>query len=67
LKKLEVMALNVALRIMQLVRDRDGKAGKPGPIVFSAKELILLKVLLNRYEGKTDKQKNPFQENWRHG
>ncbi|HAO22653.1 MAG: hypothetical protein BWK80_56510 [Desulfobacteraceae bacterium IS3] len=34
LKKLAVMALNVALRM-----------------------------LLNRYEGKTDKQKNPFQEN----
>jgi len=63
LKKLVIMALSVALRIMQLVQDRDGKAGKPGPIVFSEKELIFLKVLSEQYEGKTDNQKNPFQEN----
>jgi len=63
LKKLAIMALNVALRIMQLVRDRDGKAGKPGSIVFSPKELIFLKVLSEQYEGKTDSQKNPFPEN----
>ena len=63
LKKLVITALSVALRIMQLVQDRDGKAGKPGPIVFTEKELIFLKVLSEQYEGKTDSQKNPFPEN----
>ncbi len=55
------MAPNVALGIMQLVQDRDGKAGKPGTIVFNPKELIFLSVVPKQCEGKTDKQKNPFQ------
>lgn len=63
LKKLAITALNAALRIMQPVQDRDGKAGKHGSTVFSPKELIFLKVILKQYEGKTDKQKNPFQQN----
>lgn len=49
LKKLAIMALNAALRIMQLVQDRDGKAGKPGTIVFNPKELIFLSVILKQY------------------
>ena len=57
------MALNAALRIMQIVADRDGKAGRHGSAVFSPKELIFLKAVLKQCEGKTDKQKNPFQQN----
>jgi len=40
LKKLVLMALNAALIIMQLVGDRDGKAGKSGDLVFSSAELV---------------------------
>jgi hypothetical protein len=62
LKKLVLMALNAALKIMQLTQERDGKSGKPGSIVFNMEELAFLKVLLHVYEGKTEKQKNPHQE-----
>lgn len=62
LKKLVLMALSAAVRIMQLVTGRDGSTHRPGTIVFSPKELEFLKVLLGVYEGKTIKQKNPFHE-----
>ena len=57
-----VLALNAALKIMQLTQERDGKSGKPGSIVFNMEELAFLQVLLHVYEGKTEKQKNPHQE-----
>ncbi len=62
LKKLALMALNAALIIMQLVGDRDGEAGESGELVFSEKELECLKEVGKSYEGKTEKQKNPFEE-----
>ena len=62
LRKLALMALNAALIIMQLVGDRDGEAGEAGELVFNVKELECLKEVGKSYEGKTNKQKNPFEE-----
>lgn len=62
LQKLVLMALSSAVRIMQLVIGRDGKVERPGTIIFNEKELEFLKVLLKTYEGKTEKQKNPFKQ-----
>ena len=62
LKKLAIMGLNAALIIMQLVGDRDGEVGESGELVFTEKELECLKEVGKSYEGKTTKQKNPFEE-----
>ncbi len=63
LKKMVSIALNAALRILQLTLDRDGKAGKPASMVFSEAELACLRLLLNVYEGSSVQQKNPFSIN----
>jgi hypothetical protein len=63
LKRLVIMALSVALILMQLTQERDGKSGKPASLVFNGEELELLKAVEKQYEGKTEKQKNPFQPN----
>ena len=63
LKKVVVMALNAALRILQVTLERDGTSGRPGTIVFSVTELEFLHVLLNVYEGNSVQQNNPFPMN----
>ena len=63
LKKLVIMALSTALRILQLTLERDGRSGRPGTVVFSGAELEFLRVLLNVYEGPSVQQKNPFPVN----
>ena len=63
LKKLVVMALTTALRILQLTLERDGSSGRPGTIVFSVPELACLQMLQAVYEGSTVQQKNPFSVN----
>jgi hypothetical protein len=56
---LTVMACEVALRTMQLMRARDGAIKCEATVAFSPKQLDLLAALLPHYEGRTDKQKNP--------
>jgi hypothetical protein len=60
LKKLVMMALSTALRILQLTLERDGTSGRPGSVVFSGAELEFLHVLVNVYEGSSVQQHNPF-------
>ncbi len=60
LKKLAVMALPVALELLQLVSDRDGSMGAPAEIVFSVEEIDFLGYLQRILEGKTHKQQNPY-------
>ena len=61
LKKLTVMALQAALQILQLVKDRDNQYGESADLIFSSEAIIFLKVLVKTLEGKTEKQKNPFK------
>ena len=59
LMKLVTVACFAALKIMQLTLARDGK-DQAISIVFNASECKLLSKLQKKLEGKTEKQKNPF-------
>lgn len=62
LKRLLLFALRAALRIMVLKTAYDKAEEKyASQLIFNKKEIELLKILLPSIEGKTAKQKNPFQ------
>ena len=58
-EKLAVAAIVAAVSIMQLVHERDGRAGRPLEDVFEADEQAALEAVSQELEGKTEKQKNP--------
>lgn len=63
LTKLAVIALGCALQTMQLTLARyDEKQERPLSDLFTEDEAILLHALLTGLEGKTEKQKNPYQK-----
>jgi len=63
LTKLAVIALGCALHTMQLTLARhDEKQERPLSDVFTEDEAVLLNALLPSLEGKTQKQKNPYQK-----
>lgn len=59
LKKLAVISLQAALKIMQLTLARDGMCDITTEAVFTEKEIRFQKILLSKLEGKTAKQQNP--------
>lgn len=61
LKNLCLIGLQVSLKINQLSQGRDNENELSAEIIFTPKQLIVLKVLVERYEGKTEKQKNHFK------
>lgn len=62
LKVLCVMALVCAMRIMQLRQAREKGHDLKAGIAFKKDELFLLEALTKKYEGKTAKQKNPYNK-----
>lgn len=58
--KLVIVALNAAIKIMQLVLARDGNTEHKTEMMFTKDEVVCLKALLPKLEGNTEKQKNPF-------
>lgn len=58
IRKLAVLALELALKVMQLNRARDGSTLSV-LAAFSQLEQVCLKDLVSEYEGKTTKQQNP--------
>jgi len=60
LQRVVLLALQAALRILQLTRAREGKYPIPPEAVFTPDELACQESLLPSLEGKTAKQKNPF-------
>jgi hypothetical protein len=63
LKKLTVMAMQAALKILQLRQDRDGLCSISGSVVFSEEEMEFAEtVSQSKYEGKTQLQKNPHPQ-----
>jgi hypothetical protein len=61
LKKLLVLALQVAQKIMTLRLSLDSSHKVNANIIFSAEELEFLKIYMTELEGKTEKQKNPYK------
>ena len=62
IRKLSILASELALKVMQLNRARDG-SNLTVQTVFSETEQACLKDLLPQYEGKTTKQQNPHPPN----
>ncbi len=58
-EKLAAAAIIAAVSILQLVRERDGRAGRPLEDVFEPDEQAALEAVSTELEGKTKKQKNP--------
>ena len=62
LKKLCLLAAQVALTLMQRVEGRDGDAGEEtAEIVFEEEALRFMEQLARELEGKTQKQKCPYE------
>ena len=61
LKVMCVLALYSSLKINQLRQLRSDTSGISAEIAFTKKQIALLKILSKRYEGKTKKQINPYQ------
>lgn len=59
LRKLGLMVMESAMKIMQLKQARDGQTDIPVSSVFSSKEEEYLERILPTLEGQTEKQKNP--------
>ncbi len=62
LKKLSIFALKTALILLQLVRGRDGDFKENAEKVFSSEEIEFMKNVRSKIEGKTQKQKNKFED-----
>ena len=63
LKKLTIMALRSAIKIQQLKQERDGKCGIMADVVFTEDEIKFGVIINKKLEGKTVKQKNPYESN----
>jgi len=60
LRKLFILAFMAAIQILQLRQAREGTTGQQTSLVFSAEQVACMEDLLPRFEGKTEKQKNPY-------
>ena len=60
LKKLMILALQVGLRIMTLRLSLDSSYKIKSNIIFSEAEIEFMKIYMKELEGKTEKQKNPY-------
>lgn len=61
LGKLSLMAMDAAVRTLQLLIARDSAVEVPIQAAFSEEEVAVLQELCPRLEGKTDKLKNPYK------
>ena len=59
LEKLVTAILIAAVKVMQLVAERDGQASRPLADVFDADDQPALERVCKSLEGKTARQKNP--------
>jgi len=63
LRKLLIMSLIAAVQILQLRQARDGRTQQLASLVFSEEQIVCMEDILPRFEGKTEKQKNPYPKN----
>jgi hypothetical protein len=62
LRKLFILAFMATIQIMQLRQAREGTTGQRISLVFSEEQVACLEDLLPKFEGKTEKQKNPYSQ-----
>ncbi len=58
-ENLTIATLIAAIQVLQMVRERDGAAGRPLQDAIDIKDQPALEVICRDLEGKTEKQKNP--------
>jgi hypothetical protein len=58
-ENLTTATLIAAIQVLQMVRERDGAAGRPLDDVFDAEDRPALEAICRTLEGNTDRQKNP--------
>lgn len=63
LQKVTLLALIATVRVMQLVRARDGNTEQPIAVAFNKQEQSFLILLNKQLEGNTEKLKNPYLSN----
>lgn len=61
LMRLAVLGVNAAVKTMQLTLSRNNSS-RPASDVFNADEVEILEAVQSKVEGKTEKQKNPYQK-----
>lgn len=60
LKKVTLLALIAAVKVMQLIRARDGTTEQPMTIAFNSEEKACMILVNKQLEGNTEKLKNPY-------
>ena len=58
-ENLTAATLVAAIQVLQMVRERDGAAGRPLQDVFNPEDHPALEAICRTLEGKTDRQQNP--------
>jgi hypothetical protein len=61
-ENLTTATLIAAIQVLQMVRERDGAAGRPLQDAIDPEDQPALEAICQSLEGKTDKQKNPHRK-----
>jgi hypothetical protein len=62
LQKLTILALIAAVKVMQLLKARDGGTKQPIASVFTQEEQVCMQLMNQQLEGNTEKLKNPYSK-----
>jgi len=62
LQKITILALIAAVKVMQLIKARDGKTGQSLSAVFNEEQQACMTLLNKQVEGKTEKLRNPHSQ-----
>jgi len=60
LKKLALIAFAISLRVIQMSLARNGITNEPAKKYFSLREIVVLGLINEQFNGTTQKQQNPF-------
>lgn len=63
LKKMTILALISAVKVIQLIKAREGQTGQPMSATFDKTEQEFMVLLNRQLEGNTEKLKNPHSQN----
>lgn len=62
IRKLTLLIMEASIKILKLKAARSGESQEKINSVFDEDEIECIKLLNKKYEGKTEKKKNPFEE-----